>query len=1032
METIFFLVILFLVLVLFSKTSDLRRQLGRLEVRVGELRDEVSRLAGQAARSPARPAAPVVQERAPAPQVPAGTVQAEPVPAPIPPPVAPQAIPSPHRQEPPVAPPPPSPVEPHPTASASAPPPPIRRHLEWEALLGLHGAAWLGALAFLISAILLARYSLEQGWITEPLRVALILLAGAASLVGSELGLRRGYAVTANALCGGGVAVLYAGFYAAHGLYDLIPLLPTFFFMALITLVACLLSLRHNSTFIALLGLLGGFATPLVLAGEADRPLGLFSYILLLNLGLLTIALRRGWHGLATWTLGGTLVVQFVWFSKRVSPEKVPLALGIFLVFALLYLALPWAARGKRDTSLAGVSLVGGLAPFVFALYLASAGTYAGQWPLLFGFVGCLSLALIVMGERRSEPVLLVGGSLGATVTILLWAGQALDSCNVWGATAAAMALGGLFNLLPRLRGRGILRPEGLAGSASEPMGAWRADSAPAQLAALVAAGGLGIYGAVMSDRGLGEPPWIFFLLLAGLFLLVLERARWETLGSLLTWLGPALMALLVQQWFFLTTGADTLPRNLALPVLLALAWSVVASLRWEGGPALSPSSAAWEWGAVASAFIALFGLLLLCPVPPLGREPLPLFTALLLLLVLLAGSALRRNWTAVLPAGLGLSALIASGWHLLYGRTTDVGLVLPVYALLYLGFLAFPFLVPGASAAVWKRQLWPWLASALAGPAFFPVIWRTVVLGWGDALSGVLALAMAAVSAAALARMRREFAVEDKDPESLSRRTRALALYGAVALGFLTLAVPLQLKRQWITVAWALEGAAVWWLYRRVPHPGLKYFGAFLYGAVVLRLLVNPWIAEPGPPIFNWLLYTYGLVAASLLLGAFFLKPVEADRLGPLERGVFLEGKLGLAPAAAFTALILIFALINLEIADYFSPRHQAGYAQGPGYARHLTASLAWAVYALALLVIGMWRHNQALRFISLGFMVLAVGKVFLYDLASLTGLWRVLSFLALAVSLVLVSLLYQRFVFKRAMKEPADSGQQYFGGQR
>jgi len=61
------------------------------------------------------------------------------------------------------------------------------------------------------------------------------------------------------------------------------------------------------------------------------------------------------------------------------------------------------------------------------------------------------------------------------------------------------------------------------------------------------------------------------------------------------------------------------------------------------------------------------------------------------------------------------------------------------------------------------------------------------------------------------------------------------------------------------------------------------------------------------------------------------------------------------------------------------------------------------------------MGRGSRMLRYISLGVIILTVGKVFLYDLAKLTGLYRVLSFLGLAVALILVSLLYQRFVFRR-----------------
>ena len=81
----------------------------------------------------------------------------------------------------------------------------------------------------------------------------------------------------------------------------------------------------------------------------------------------------------------------------------------------------------------------------------------------------------------------------------------------------------------------------------------------------------------------------------------------------------------------------------------------------------------------------------------------------------------------------------------------------------------------------------------------------------------------------------------------------------------------------------------------------------------------------------------------------------------------------------------------------------------------RDLAMSVAWGLYAVALLMLGLWRRVPALRYVSLGFLVLTVAKVFLYDLANLTGLYRILSFLGLGVSLILVSLLYQRFVFTR-----------------
>ena len=107
-----------------------------------------------------------------------------------------------------------------------------------------------------------------------------------------------------------------------------------------------------------------------------------------------------------------------------------------------------------------------------------------------------------------------------------------------------------------------------------------------------------------------------------------------------------------------------------------------------------------------------------------------------------------------------------------------------------------------------------------------------------------------------------------EKQPERLS----ALVWFSAVALGFLSVAIPLQLDKEWITIGWALEGLAVIALWKRLDHPGLKYFGLALLGAVTLRLVANPallgYYERSGVRIFNWLLYTY-LVPAGAMLGS-------------------------------------------------------------------------------------------------------------------------------------------------------------------
>jgi len=121
-------------------------------------------------------------------------------------------------------------------------------------------------------------------------------------------------------------------------------------------------------------------------------------------------------------------------------------------------------------------------------------------------------------------------------------------------------------------------------------------------------------------------------------------------------------------------------------------------------------------------------------------------------------------------------------------------------------------------------------------------------------------------------------------------------------------------------------------------------------------------------------------------------------------------------AALALLSAIAVGFVGLNLEIADWFGQgtRLSVSFERMP--ARDLTMSIGWAVYSLLILGFGMARKSSLLRWVSLTVLVLSIGKVFLYDLGMLHDLYRVASLLGLAVTLILVSLAYQRFVFRAA----------------
>ena len=170
---------------------------------------------------------------------------------------------------------------------------------------------------------------------------------------------------------------------------------------------------------------------------------------------------------------------------------------------------------------------------------------------------------------------------------------------------------------------------------------------------------------------------------------------------------------------------------------------------------------------------------------------------------------------------------------------------------------------------------------------------------------------------------------------------------------------------------------------------------------------------------IVNWLAYTYLVPAASLVVAAVTFGRGELLRARDWEKPLYRCGFAAAASLMGLAAVSIVFAWINLAIADWFSTGDVVSLSFRRIPAQDLAMSLAWGLYALVLLAAGVARDVSGLRWVSLFILILTIGKVFLYDLGQLQDLFRVMSLLGLAVSLILVSLAYQRFVFRKISSE-------------
>jgi uncharacterized membrane protein len=233
---------------------------------------------------------------------------------------------------------------------------------------------------------------------------------------------------------------------------------------------------------------------------------------------------------------------------------------------------------------------------------------------------------------------------------------------------------------------------------------------------------------------------------------------------------------------------------------------------------------------------------------------------------------------------------------------------------------------------------------------------------------------------------------------KGLARMEAASLLFSGLALTFVTLAVPIRLEGRWITIAWAVEGTVLVWSGFRVQLRWFRWAGLSLLGIVVIRLFLFPIDAERFA--LNPRLATWAVVIACLAIASAFSKN-SGKLLSPGERRLFELVGLAVNPLAIWTLSMEVWDLFEFMRADVEIDRRLA---------QRLALSLLWTVYATALIVLGVRRGGPALRWQGLGLIGLVVGKVFLYDLASLERVYRILSFVVLGTLLLVVSFLYQR----------------------
>lgn len=305
----------------------------------------------------------------------------------------------------------------------------------------------IGALALLIGAGFFFRYAIEVGIVTEPVRVAIGILAGFI-LIGLGQWLHTAYARYAQILSGTGIGVLYLSLYFGYASYDLFPQAFAFVAMMLVTALGTALSLRHDSVALALFSQIGGFLTPFMASGGSDAPHVLFPYLVLLDLGMLTIAWKKLWPALTVVSLLGTVLLYTAWFLDSFGPARVGVASGYAFLFFLLFFAATVIRSFRYGKPSGDVDALLALlnAGFFFFVGLHILDTFNPELRGIFAFIFSALYAVVAVAchgaGERARPLSMYF-SVIASVALAIGIPIQFDRSFVtigWAAEGAALA----------------------------------------------------------------------------------------------------------------------------------------------------------------------------------------------------------------------------------------------------------------------------------------------------------------------------------------------------------------------------------------------------------------------------------------------------------------------------------------------------------------------------------------------------------------------------------------------------------------
>ena len=831
--------------------------------------------------------------------------------------------------------------------------------------------SWIGGFTLFLAIVFLIKYSIDNNLLTPVMRIVLGSAVGLILLVSGLLIRKEKIQTTANTLSGTGLAILYAVVFCAYSFYQLISMQTAFGLMVVIALMSFAVALYKKAKYIGFLAVITSFLTPYLVASQEPNMLFFLGYLALVNAAATATALKARWNSLLMTAFIFTGLSQMTtWFA--LSTTDTTLAIG-FGIFCILYCAAATWICLKKEDAISTPCRATLLSFIILNLFLVSVGLgafahYLNVSLVFLAVALCLNLLLcrIAYTSNDFSNGFLIAGKIIVVLGLFLWT-------------------------------EGLSSGEFLA----------------LQLSSVLAFAAINGANDVLTYKKKKVSSVFTAIFPILLMLTAFIQSSSMTFGMMVSF-SVLMIVLMSASIIYAFLCKNIVPAIVAAVLFIIFLIHAPAALTLEYFIDTTQCLLLWTLAIVPAVVCALAGAWLKKRFDIPANSGL-VFTCTLLPYLLVFSMLLNDKMQEVsLHAFLGftlaLNALCAFfSW--IYKEARPMWGALAGSAILQLFYLAFIDKVPAQPFMLWVGAIWllfflypffcgkkrilgrsPWAVCSLSGIISTLICVAVLKNKLAVAYPSVLPLVMAAIYGLAI------YYVYEWAPVTQEDQKRRILWLSAAALSFITLIFPLEMGKAWLTCAWALEGLALVYLNKYLPHKGLRFTAVTLLSISFIRLVLNPAIFsyyETTPSLFNWYLYAFLLVGGCLLTSAKEWKS-PSEKKAPVYYLQTLGG-------------IVLFVLMNIEITNCFATEEGLKFHFFGDFAPAITYTLGWTIFGAICIFLGLNKKGSAVSKVGTALVCFSLLKLFLSDIWTLGGMYRIVGLFGIAVVLIAISFAYQ-----------------------